>query len=127
MRARASGRLVDWLWPGVILSSAIAVVVLAAVDVATPLRTLLSVWFLAVCPGMAWARVVGFPDPAWRWTFAIASSVSFELLLALGMVYGGLWSVGGALALLAILAVIGALLDVLVVSRRRAVAEAGLR
>jgi hypothetical protein len=123
MRPHPFVRLADWVWPVLIVCSAVAVVVLAALDVVSPARTAVSVWFLAVCPGMAWARVVGFRDPATRWTVAIGASLSVELLLALAMVYGRRWSIPAALGLLAAVSVAGAMIDVLVSTPRRAQAE----
>ena len=100
-----------WLWPVVILLSVAVVAVGLAVDVDSPLRPLISVWFLTVCPGAAWVRLMGIDDGAVRWTIAIAASLSLELLIALGMVYTGWWSIGWGFGIVAAVTVAGAVMD----------------
>lgn len=107
-----------WLWPVGILLSVVIVAAGLALDVDRPLRPLISVWFLTVCPGAAWVRLMGVDDAAVRWTIAIAASVSLELLIALGMVYTGWWSIGWAFGIVAAVTVAGAVMDLLRVRRR---------
>ena len=48
-----------WVWPGVIIASTVVFLGIILLDVRGPLRVIVAVWFLAVCPGMAWTRVFG--------------------------------------------------------------------
>lgn len=109
----------DWLWPAGIIFSVVVVAASMALDVEGPFRALISVWFLAVCPGAAWVRLVRIEDQAARWTIAIAASLSVELLVALGMVYTGWWSVGWGFAIVATVAIVGAVWDLLRRDRAR--------
>jgi hypothetical protein len=111
----------DWLWPVGILLSVLALAASMALDVEGPVRPVLSIWFFVVCPGAAWVRLMGVGGGAVRWTIAIAASLSFEVLVALGMVYTGWWSVGGGFAIVAAVAVVGALTELAV--RRTQVAR----
>jgi len=107
-----------WLWPVGILVSVVVVAAGLALDVDPPLRPLISVCFLTVCPGAAWVRLMGIDDGAVRLTIAIAASLSLELLIALGMVYTGWWSVGWGFGIVAAVTVAGAGMDLLRVRRR---------
>jgi peptidoglycan/LPS O-acetylase OafA/YrhL len=100
-----------WVWPGLIIASTVVFLGIILLDVRGPLRVIVAVWFLAVCPGMAWTRVFGFDDPAARWTVATASSLSIEVLIAAAMAYARSWSVEGAVVALAAVAVVGAIVD----------------
>jgi len=70
------------------LSSAV-VAVLVYADVHTALRPLLVAWFLLVCPGMAMLHLLRLDNGAMKLAIAVALSVAFDTLVAIGFLYGG--------------------------------------
>jgi hypothetical protein len=103
--------IVRFVWPAIVVASTLAALGLILLDVQGAVRVVATVWFLAVCPGMAWTRVLGVDDPAARWTLAIAASLSVEVLVAAAMAYARVWSVEGAVAAYAAVAIIGVIAD----------------
>jgi hypothetical protein len=80
------------LWPTVIAASALATLGVTYAGVGAPLRPLVALWFLAVCPGMALVRLLGLQDLLSEVVLAIAVSLSLETIVALIMIYTGAWS-----------------------------------
>ena len=73
----------------------------------SPLRTGLTVWFFLVCPGMAYIQSMRIEHGLTRWTLAIALSVTIDTLVALVMLYAGLWSARLGLIVIIAIALIG--------------------
>lgn len=94
-----------WLWPGVVLLSAIATIYATFVQITTPLRPALTLWFLLVCPGMAVVHWLGVWDSARRWTLAIALSLALNTIVATAMLYAGVWQPALILLIIACLTV----------------------
>jgi uncharacterized membrane protein len=82
-----------WLrgWPGVIGASAIAAAVLLHGLPALPLRGPILLWFLVVCPGMAFVQLLRLDNPVLAWVLAVALSFALTSLVAMAMVYTA-WS-----------------------------------
>jgi uncharacterized membrane protein len=99
------------IWPAVILASGALTLVMTMLDVNFFIRPALVIWFLTVCPGMAWIQVLNVREAALRWTLAITASLVLDLLLAMGMLYSSLWSPTWALVILVAIAGIGASTD----------------
>lgn len=100
------------IWPLIISGSAL-VAAIAAFAHATPLlRSLVISWFLLVCPGMAFIRLLKLKDFLAEWALAIALSLALEMLLGLGMVYIHWWQPGWALVFLILLSLSGVALQV---------------
>ena len=78
---------------------------------------MIALWFLLVCPGMAFARLLRIRDRVREWTLAVALSLVLETILATTMVYARLWSPKGGLGVLMGLSTIGAILQILVAGR----------
>lgn len=89
-----------WLWPAVIISSSIVVGILTFADIESPLRPVISLWFLFFCPGMAIVRLVGVDEMGVELTLAVAVSLALDSLVALVMLYAGWWSPKGSLGVL---------------------------
>ncbi len=88
-------------WPIVILLSMLAVGWLTYADSESPLRFWLTTWFMFVCPGMAWVRLLRLPESYVEWTLGIALSLALDAIVAGVMLYAGVWSpTGGLTALL---------------------------
>ncbi len=95
------------LWPFLILTSGVLTLVVTRLDVHSFARPALVIWFLTVCPGMAWVRLLQVRDKMLRWTLAIAISLLLDLLLAMGMLYSSWWSPTWALIILVAIAGVG--------------------
>lgn len=91
-----------WIWPVIIIISAIGAGLLALANILPPIRHLLSLWFLLVCPGMAYVRLLTNTDGLTQWTLAIALSLALDAVVAAFMLYTGHWSPNwGLVALIA--------------------------
>lgn len=110
-RSSALSRL-PWLWPAVISLSAAAAAIVTFGQVPAPLRAIVGLWFLLVCPGMAFVRLLRLKEGIAEWTLAIASSLAMDALVAGSMVYAGAWSPAGGMLVLVAASLAGALLQV---------------
>jgi uncharacterized membrane protein len=107
-----------WLWPIVIICSAVGIGLLVFGDVTSPIRPVLALWFLLICPGMALARLLRIQDNGNELTLAIALSLAIDAMLAIGMAYAKLWSIQWGLSILIGISVIGATLQIVTAYRR---------
>jgi uncharacterized membrane protein len=93
----------SWTWPVIIIISAVSSGLLVFGDFLPSARYLLSFWFLLVCPGMAYVRLLHIRDSVTEWALAIALSLAIDTVVAMFMLYTGNWSPnGGLVALMAI-------------------------
>jgi cytochrome c oxidase subunit IV len=88
---RLTGRTPD-LWPAVLLLSTLAVGVTTFGDLQGPVRTLVSLWFLLVCPGMALVRLMHVPGRLMELSLAVALSVALGTIVSSTLVYAHQWS-----------------------------------
>jgi hypothetical protein len=82
----------SWLWPVIILLSALAANLAAFLLPGTVVRLTIEAWFLFVCPGMALVRLFHFKEAAVEWTLALALSFAIDALIAGMLLYTGKWS-----------------------------------
>ena len=99
-------------WPAVIIVSALAAGVLTVTDSALPARPLIALWFLCVCPGMAFVRLLRLSEGLTEVTLAIALSVAMDVIVAGVLLYAGVWSPRWGLIVLIALSLVGAVLQV---------------
>jgi hypothetical protein len=99
----------DLKWPAVIMSSALAAAYLVAADVVQPVRAMVLFWFLLVCPGMAFVRLLRLTNPVHEWLLAIFLSLCLDLLVAEILIYAGVWSARNTLMILGLLCACGVL------------------
>ena len=97
-----------WVWPGIIILSAMLIGTVNFLNLHSPVRPLLAIWFLCICPGMALVRLIGLRDRWTEVTLAIAVSLSLDVVLSLALVYAGLWSANLGLAILICVSLAGA-------------------
>jgi hypothetical protein len=102
-----------WIWPGVILVSAVATSLFYFREIASPFRSITTLWFLLVCPGMAFVRLLRLETPYYEWTLAIIMSISIDAVIAGLLVYIQFWSIGLGLSILIALSLLGACLQIL--------------
>ena len=100
-------------WAVITLVSSI--VALAAADVAsgTALTTVPLLWFLAVIPGMPYARLVTPPERDWvqRWITAVGLSIALAAVVAEILLYADSYTGFTAVAVLGGIGVAGALTE----------------
>jgi O-antigen/teichoic acid export membrane protein len=94
-------------WSAAIAVSAVAVEILVHNDTANPLRPILALWFLLICPGMAFVQLLNFRDFLYEIVLAVSLSLALDLIIASVLLYSGLWSPELILMVLIILSSIG--------------------
>jgi hypothetical protein len=87
-------------------------------DIDSPVRPLMSFWFLVICPGMAFVRLLHISNLLIEITLAVALSFALDAILATVMVYAGMWSPEWGLAMLLVISLGGALVQLLTDCRR---------
>ncbi len=112
-----------WIWPGVILISAAATGLFFFKGISSPLRLIATLWFLFVCPGMAFVRLLRLETSYYEWTLAIIISISVDAGVAALLVYAHYWSIELGLSILIALSLLGACLQILGTWPRRSLAE----
>src|SRR5215216_6304062 len=101
------------IWPGVILISAVLTSMFFFLGYASPFRLMSTLWFLLVCPGMAFVRLLRLDESYYEWTLAIALSISLDAIVACILLYTGLWSITLGLSIVIIISLLGALAQIL--------------
>jgi uncharacterized membrane protein len=119
----SAAALRSWLWPLVIVLSSIGVSVVVWGDVHSPVRPLLTFWFLCLCPGMAFVRLLDCEQGYIQMTLTIALSLVLDTAVATALLYAHQWSPAHTLELLVGLSLVGVALDVTVAHRRRRTAS----
>ena len=100
-----------WIWPFVILLSALAVCVCTFVYPSMLLRPLIAIWFLFVCPGMAFVRLLRLGSTIAEWTIAVALSFAIDGIVAGVLLYMGRWSPALILVIIVGLSAVGAFMS----------------
>jgi hypothetical protein len=103
----------NWKWPAIITISTALVTALILNDVQGPVRTVVAAWFLFICPGMSFVRLLRLPNQAHQFVLAVALSLVLELLIAMVVVYMGAWSMTLVLAILVVLTSVGVIWQLL--------------
>ncbi len=101
-----------FIWPLVIFISGLIAALFAASSYDAPIRLLFSFWFLLVCPGMAFVRLLGFKDKLAEWVVAIGLSIAIDVVVSEIAVLNRAWSIQGMVDVLVGLCFIGALIQV---------------
>ena len=96
-------------WSTVIAISAAAVEFAVNGDVTTPLRPLITLWFLIICPGMAFIQLLQIRDHLYEVVLAVALSLVMALGVAATILYAGFWSPELILLILVGLSLVGVL------------------
>ena len=104
-------RITAWLWPTIIMLSALSASLFAFTGVESPVRQAIAFWFLMVCPGMAFVRLLRIQDQFAQWSLAIALSLALDASVAGSMLYAGVWSPTWAVVMLTGVSVSGAVLQ----------------
>jgi nucleoside recognition membrane protein YjiH len=87
-------------------------VVLAEVSgTSSPIRVAIVFWFMLVCPGMAFARLLCMRERLVELTLAIALSIALDTIVAETMALAKHWSPQWGIVTLAVLSVVGAVIQ----------------
>jgi hypothetical protein len=100
------------LWPGIIAVSALAAGLVVFARLETPFRPWIVFWFLFVCPGMAFVRLLRLQDRVAEWTLAFALSIALDAIVAASLLYARAWSPDWGLVILIAISLGGAALQV---------------
>jgi hypothetical protein len=113
--APGSARMTDHrlAWPCAMIGAAILVGVVAFMLPLGPLRPLLVVPFLLVCPGMALVHRLHLAEWWIELMLAIGISIVLDTLLATAMVYAGVWSPKLLLAVLVWLSLVAGIQELI--------------
>ena len=80
-----------WLWHALITVSAVCVGILTFMEILSPLRSLVTLWFLFICPGMAVVGLLRIEEQWVKLVLAVALSLAIDAVVAAVMVYTHLW------------------------------------
>jgi hypothetical protein len=86
------------IWPFVLFASCLAVAITTYGWTSSPLRPLVTTWFLLACPGLALILLLPRRGPVTLFVLAIATSVALETIVAEAMLETSIWSPRAALA-----------------------------
>jgi hypothetical protein len=100
-------------WPAIIIASSIGLALAMVGDSGAPIRPLIAFWFLLICPGMAFIRLLHLQEWLTELTLAIALSLTVDTLVAEVMALNHLWSPQWALFGLICLSMAGAVLQLI--------------
>ncbi len=101
-----------WIWPVLIILSALGAGLMTFGDTVSTMRRALVLWFLFICPGMAFVRLLRLNDGIAQLTLAIALSLALDTIVAGSMLYAGVWSPKGILSIVIALSLLGAALQI---------------
>ncbi len=100
-------------WPLVIIASALGAGLMMFSNTVSPLRPVLIFWFLLICPGMAFLRLLRLQERLTELTLAIALSLALDTIVAEAMISARLWSPQAGLVTLIGLSIGGAVLQII--------------
>ncbi len=101
----------DLLWPGIVAASTVAMAVVAALGLGPPIAPLVAVWFVFVCPGLPYVRLLNLGEPLNELLLAVALSLSLESVVSLVLLWGSSWTPGRMLQVMIAITVLGVSLD----------------
>ena len=112
-------------WPAIILASALGAGLMVAMGSQSPLRPAVVFWFLLVCPGMAFTRLLPIKSFISELAVAVVTSIVLNALVAEVMIYAHRWSPEWGVFTLIGLCVIGVGLQLWLAFRGTAHSSAG--
>lgn len=97
-----------WLWPAIIILSALAACIVTYVMPDTQIRAVIVMSFLFFCPGMALVRFLRLNDIVAEWIIAVSLSFAIDAIVGGLFLYTGHWSLSGILITLLVISLMGA-------------------
>ena len=108
-------------WPIIISVSALVLVIVTITG--APFRPAVAFWFLLICPGMAFVRLLHIEDWVTEFTLAIALSIAINTLVSETMVLAHRWSPEIGLFALICISMLGATCQTIDAINRRSDAK----
>lgn len=113
--------------PGAPVATRVAVTTLSGLaavagvlgDVGAPVQPALVLWFVLVCPGMAFVGLIRPPSLLFASTLSIAISCALAVMVSQALLLAGAWSPVTGLVILVGLTAVGAAADLLTARRAR--------
>ncbi|GHO59164.1 hypothetical protein [Ktedonobacter robiniae] len=97
-----------WLWPAIIILSALAACIVTYVIPDAQIRAVTVMSFLFICPGMALVRFLRLNDVVTEWIMAFSLSFAIDAIVGGIFLYTGHWSLSGILITLLVISLMGA-------------------
>ena len=104
-------------WPIIISISAMVLVIVTFTG--APFRPAVAFWFLLICPGMAYVRLLHIEEWVAELTLAIALSIAFNIFVSETMIFARIWSPKAGLVALICISMLGATCQIIDASGRR--------
>ncbi|HEX9130663.1 MAG TPA: hypothetical protein VF844_00075 [Ktedonobacteraceae bacterium] len=98
-----------WLWQAIIILSAVAAALFTFMFPPTPLRPVVVMWFLFICPGMMLVRFLRLNELVVEWVLALALSLALDAIVSGIVLYAGKWSPVAILGIIIGLSLAGAI------------------
>ena len=108
-------------WPIIISISALVLVIVTFTG--APFRPVAAFWFLLICPGMAFVRLLHIEEWLMEFTLAIALSIAINTFVSEIMVFARIWSPKAGLVALICISMLGATCQIIEANGRRSDAE----
>lgn len=100
------------IWPTIIIFSAVLAGLLVLINWGGAFRSIFLFWFILICPGMAFVRLLQIQNVGSELVLAMALSLAVSTLLAEFMVLTKMWSPPAELAILIGISLLGAALQI---------------
>ena len=107
-------------WAIVIMASAIGAGLVTLFNIGSPIRPIISFWFLLTCPGMAFVGLLHIKEQLTELTLAVALSLAIDTIVAETMVLTRNWSPTLGILVLMCVSLGGAGLQLIRAHNRRA-------
>lgn len=101
----------DLVWPEVVTASTVMMALVVRLDLGPPLAPIIAVWFVFLCPGLPYVRLLDLREPLTEALLAIALSLSIEAIVGLVLLRTSTWTSVGMLQIVLAITGVGVLLD----------------
>jgi hypothetical protein len=109
-----------WLWPVIIIFSAIATALFTFMFPETPLHPIVVMWFLFICPGMMLVRFLRLNELVVEWVLALALSLALDAIVSGIVLYTAKWSPVAILDIIIGLSLAGAITQLTILNQKLA-------
>ncbi len=99
------------VWPGIVAASTVLMTVVVVLGLGPPIAPIIAFWFVFVCPGLPYVRLLALREPLTEVLLAIALSLSIEAVVSLVLLRGSTWTPARMLQIVIAITVLGVLLD----------------
>ena len=97
-----------WSWVAILLVTWLAVALVSWVPALKPVQPAVMFWFLLIGPGLPYVRLLPLRKRLDPWVLALGLSLALDAVVAIGMVFAGVWSPPAGLLILMGMSMFGA-------------------